>query len=212
MKTENFGYFYRRMFFHPSKAFTELMSHDRKLKYAAFAALIPALGYTLFYIMAWNAGGSPSTFKPWLMIPIEKYFYYDIFLALPATFLSLISAAGIIHLVSKWMGSKASWDHSFVALSFGAGVAIWSTMLHDLIDAFLGCTGIISMREYENALNTPTFWRGLLLTLFAIYFLWFLLMFTIGLSKAHNLKWYKAFLLAVPALALYQIVYLIFIR
>jgi hypothetical protein len=71
MKT-NFWTLYFGMFYKPKSTFETIFEGDRSLKYGFFAFLIPAVGYTLFYIMAYFAGGSPSTFKPWLTIPIEE--------------------------------------------------------------------------------------------------------------------------------------------
>jgi hypothetical protein len=43
----------------PKSTFETIFEGDNALKYAFSAFLIPSLGYTLFYIMAYNAGGSP---------------------------------------------------------------------------------------------------------------------------------------------------------
>jgi len=47
-------------------------------------------------------------------------------------------------------------------MGFGISSAIWSTMLHDLVDSTLGVLRIIEVRWYDNALNSPTPWRTLL--------------------------------------------------
>jgi hypothetical protein len=79
-KKNSFISLYISMFTKPAKTFEQLLSSGNKLSYGFYAILVPAVGYTLFYLMAWNAGGSPSTFMPWLNLPVEKYFMYDIFL------------------------------------------------------------------------------------------------------------------------------------
>ena len=61
---KSFFAYYRSMFLAPSRTLAELLRDDRRVKFGFFAVLIPALGYTLFYIMASAAGGAPSTFKP----------------------------------------------------------------------------------------------------------------------------------------------------
>ena len=213
MSTEpSFMRLYLGLFTRPSRTFERILQHQHKLRFGLLALLIPGLGYTLFYAMAWQAGGSPSTFKPWLALPIEKYFFYDIFLALPAVFLSLVAAAGIIQLLSRLFHGLGAFEDTFTVLAFGAAVATWSTMLHDLTDAFLAFTGAIDMKEYEAALNSPTFWRSLLWTLFAIYFAWFILLFTKGLRKVQKLPVSSSLLLGFIALLLYQGILLIFIR
>lgn len=61
MKEYNPGFLeiYLRMFVKPQSTFVLLLNDPRRLQYGFFAFLIPALGYTLFYILAWNAGDAP---------------------------------------------------------------------------------------------------------------------------------------------------------
>lgn len=208
----NFLQHYLRMFTKPASTFELLFNSKNKVKYGLFAFLVPAIGYTLFYIMAWHAGGSPSTFKPWLNLPIEEYFKYDIFLTLPGYFVSWMVASGTVFLVSSLLKGKATFEDALVTIGFGLGVATWSSMFHDLTDAILSVIGIIDMREYERLLNEPTFWRYLLLTLYVIYFTWFTTLFTIGVKKANGFGWFKSLLIALLGLATFQTVLLIFIR
>jgi hypothetical protein len=51
------------------------------------------------------------------------------------------------------------------------------------------------MKAYEAALNGPTFWRGLLWTLYSIYFVWLLVLCAKGLRAGHALSWLKSMLL-----------------
>jgi hypothetical protein len=200
------------MFYKPKSTFEIIFESDKTLKYGFFAFLIPSLGYTLFYIMAYFAGGSPSTFKPWLTIPIEEYFKYDIILSLPGYYLSWIVASATVYLLSRLLNGLSKFDNILAVIGFGIGVATWSSLLHDLIDAFLSIIGIIDMREYEKLLNGPTFWRGLLWSLYTLYFFWFLILFTIGIKKAQGFSLFKSILIAVVGLISFQVILLIFIR
>ncbi len=203
---------YFRMFFRPESAVSILLQSEKKLLYGFYALLVPALGYTLFYMMAYPAGGAPSSFKPWLNLPMQEYFKYDIFLTFPAYYLGWTASAATVYLVSRLMRGSASFDDTLMVIGFGAGVATWSSMLHDLTDAFLSIIGVIDMQEYERLLNEPTFWRYLLLTLYLIYFFWFISLFTIGIKKANNFDYGISITLAILGLAVYQTVLLIFIR
>lgn len=203
---------YFRMFYKPQSTFRWVFENNLGLRYGFFAILVPAIGYTLFYIMAWYAGGSPSTFKPWLSLPIEHYFKYDIFLTLPGYYLSWIGASATVYLISRLLGGPASFDHMLAVIGFGIGIATWSSMLHDLTDAFLSTIGVIDMREYEKLLNGPTFWRGLLLTLYVLYFIWFMTLFTLGIRVAQRFSFLKSAVIALIGLAVFQIILLLFIR
>ncbi len=208
----NFISLYVRMFTNPGRTFDRLLGSGQQLSYGFYALLVPAVGYTLFYLMAWNAGGSPSTFKPWLNLPVEKYFMYDIFLTIPGYFVSWSAAAVLIFLLSRMLKGQAKFEDILMVVGFGVGIATWSSMLHDLTDAFLATIGVIEMKEYERLLSEPTFWRYLLLTLYAIYFFWFISLFTIGIKKANNFNYFKSIVLAIIGLAAYQSLLLIFIR
>jgi len=54
---------YLRMFIKPKSTYEILIQSDKKLRYGFYAFLVPAIGYTLFYLMAYKSGGAPSTFK-----------------------------------------------------------------------------------------------------------------------------------------------------
>lgn len=211
MKT-NFIRLYLRMFIKPSSTFETIFEGDHTLRYAFFAFLIPASGYTLFYIMANIAGGSPSAFKPWLAIPIEEYFRYDIYLTFPGYYLSWTGASATIYLLCRLMNGKSKFDNILAVVGFGIGVATWSSMLHDLTDAFLSVIGVINMREYEKLLNEPTFWRSLLWSLYTIYVFWFMTLFTIGIKKAQGFGIIKSILIGFAGLVTFQVILLIFIR
>ena len=209
---KNFWALYLKMFYKPKKAFEEIFESGNALKFGFYALLIPALGYTLFYLMAYHAGGSPSAFKPWLALPMEHYFKYDIFLTLPGYYMSWVVAATTVYLISRLFRGESKFDNILAIVGFGIGVATWSSMLHDLTDAFLSTIGVIEMQEYERLLNEPTFWRGLLWTLYTIYFIWFISLFTLGIKIAQKFRLLKSVLIAVIGLATFQVILLIFIR
>ena len=108
--------------------------------------------------------------------------------------------------------ATGSFEDTAVALGFGIGVATWASLLHDLTDSVLAVLGVIEMKAYEAALNGPTFWRGLLWTLYTIYFFWFIILFAKGIRTGHALNWPSATLLAVVALVVYQGLFLVFNR
>lgn len=208
----NFLNLYLKMFLKPAKGFEIILADTNKLRFALFAFLVPAAGYTLFYILAYHAGGAPSTFKPWLALPIEQYFWYDIFLTIPGYYLSWVGSAVTVYLLCRVFKGKGEFDNVLVIIAFGIGVASCSTLVHDLTDAVLSITGIIDMKRYELLLNSPTIWRKILLTLYVIYFSWFLLLFTIGVRVSQGFGYFKSLLIALFGLVVFQTILLIFIR
>jgi hypothetical protein len=200
------------MFLKPRRTFEALMADSRRLKFGALAVLVPAVLYTLFYYMASAAGGAPSTFKPWLAIPIEDYFYWERYIVAPSMLLSWIVAAALAQLLSRLFSGKGSFEDNLSVFGFSISIASWSLLVHDLTDAFLGFIGVIDMKAYELALNTPTFWRALWWSLALVYFAWNFLLFSKGIGAAQRLRRGPAIFVGVTAFLVYQFVFLIFNR
>lgn len=209
---KSFGSYFGGCFTKPGRTFASLLADGRRVRMAALAVLVPAAGYTLMYLLAWIAGGAPSTFKPWLAIPIQDYFKWDIFIVAPSMFGCWVLASGSTQLVARALGGRGSFEDSATVIGFGIGVASCASLVHDLTDAALGAAGIIDMKVYEEALNSPTFWRALLWTLWAMYFIAFLVIYTKGFRAAHGLPRGKAIFLAVLGLVVYQGFFLVFNR
>ena len=207
--------YYFSYFVRPGRTFEALRDDPRKARMAVLAMLIPSLGYTLMYTCAWFAGGAPSTVQPWIALPMAEYFKYDIFIAAPSMFLGWILAAGVVQLLAgifSGAADKGTFEDTAAAVAFGIAVGTWASLVHDLTDGVLGVLGVINMREYEAALNGPTFWRGLLWTLYTIYALWMAFLFTKGFRRAHRLGWAPSVLLAVGALVIYAGFFFVFNR
>ena len=101
------GYFVK-----PGRTYSSLLEDGLRVRFAVFAVLIPAVGYTIMYQCGWLAGGGPSSFKPWLAIPMDEYFKYDIFIAGPSMFLCWVLASGAIQLISGlFLGDRKLRKH-----------------------------------------------------------------------------------------------------
>jgi hypothetical protein len=204
--------YYLSYFARPGRTVAELMHDSGRVRLSVFALLIPAVGYAVMYFCAWIGGGAPSSFKPWLAIPIDQYYKYDVFIVAPSMFLCWVLTAGVIQLLARLVSSTGSFEDTATALGFGIGVATWASLVHDLTDGVLGALGIIDMKAYEAALNSPTFWRALLWTLYSVYFIWLTTLFTKGVRAVYRLGWISSAGLGLAAVIVYQGMYLVFNR
>lgn len=203
---------YLGAFVRPAAVFRRNQASDRQLFLGFWAAMVPALGYTLFYVMASVAGGAPSSFRPWLSLPLEHYFSYAVFLSVPGYLLAILFSSALTYLLCRALRVDVTFDALVMVLGVAVGVATWSSMLHDLIDSFLAVIGIIDMRWYERQLNEPTFWRALLLGLYAVYFVWIGALLTLGIRAVTSLRGLPAVLCSLVTLVAFQAVLLLFIR
>ena len=206
----SFSYYYRSMFFRPGRAFDELMEDSHALRFGIFALLICAILYTLVYIFLIFGGGKP--FEPWLIIPEDIYYNYNVFFLAPSMFMGWILAGGVVHLLSHNIRHNGSFEQLMAVLGFGIGIASWTTGIHDLVTSFLGAIGVINQNHYEAMLNSPTIWRTLLWIQFALYLTAFLIIFTKGIASVYRLKKWPSFLLGLTAFMVYQLFFLIFNR
>lgn len=205
-----FFQYYFSAFINPSKTFVTLRDDPGRVRLGFLAVLIMAVLYTFVYLFLIFGGGQP--FKPWLDIPLETYYRYNVLFCAPSMFLGWILAAGVAHLISQLFNGSGTFEQTLCVFGFGIGVASWATGLHDLLTSFLGAIHVISQRDYEIALNSPTIWRTLLWIQMLIYLLWFLFLFTKGIQKVQGLTGWKASLAGTVGFIMYQGFFLIFNR
>ena len=207
---QKFQSLYFRAFFEPAKSIDALLHSPRYLKYGLYAVTIQAILYTFVYVFLIYGGGRP--FKPWLDIPEDVYYRYNVFFCAPSMYLGWILAAGTIHSISRIFTGNGRFEQTLAILGFGIGIASWSTGLHDLLTSFLGAIHVISQSDYEVALNSPTIWRTILWVLMAAYLVWFILLFTKGLKIVYKINGLQAFLFGLLAFVVYQGFFLVFNR
>jgi hypothetical protein len=210
MKT--FKDYYFGVILRPRSTFEALMADRRRLIFGLLALSINIVLYTLVYIFLWSRHGAPSSFTPWLAIPKDVYYYYDQFMLAPSMLAAALLAAGVAQLLSRLFKGKGSFEDTLSAFGFAIAIACLASLAHDLPDSFLGAIGLLDLRWYEVALNSPTIWRTILLTLYSLSILWFMVLFPIGVGAAQRIKRGPALFVGLAAYFVYQLVFLIFNR
>lgn len=201
---------YLRAFLKPGSTFRLLVSDSRRLRIAVFAVALTAAVYTLVYVFLILGGGQP--FKPWLNIPLHKYYQYNVLFCAPSMFAGWVLASGVIHLCSRLTTRKGSFEQIAAAFGFSLSIASWATGAHDLITSFLGAIHVIDQHEFELLLNSPTIWRTLLWILMAIYVVAFVALFSVSVKVVYQLKTRWSLLLALLGFVVYQLFFLVFNR
>lgn len=190
-----------------------LLASPRPLRWGAYGVAITAATYTCVYFFLSRNGGRPTAFAPWLAIPAEVYYRYNLVLHVPSILLAWIAAGGVAQLAGRALGGRGTFEDTLASLGLGVGVASWATGLHDLVTSFLGYVGALDQRAYEDAMSTPgarPFY--LLWTLMIIYLLGFVVLFARGAAAAHQLRLSRALPVGFAAFVVYQGVFVIFNR
>jgi hypothetical protein len=189
-----------------------VLTDSRKLKFGFFAISINAILYTLVYIFLTIGGGAPSSFTPWLAVHKDVYYYYNQFWLAPSMFGCWILAAGVAHLLSRLFAGKGSFEDTLSVFSFGITIATFFALLHDLTDSFLGAIGVLDLRWYELALNSPTIWRTILMTLYSIALMMLFVLLIKGVGASKKIKLGPAIFIGSVAAIVYQGIFFIFNR
>ena len=208
----SFGALYALTFVRPRRAFEALLAHERALAYSGLATGITALTYTLVYFFLAHNGGRPTAFQPWLAIPAEHYYRWNLVLHVPSILLAWVAAAGFTQLAARALGGRGSFEHTLSVMGFGISVSSWWTGLHDLVTTFLGFVGVIDQRAYEDAMSSATPARTLLWLLMGGYLVSFLVLFAKGVGAAHRISATRSVIAGTLGFVVYQAVFVIFNR
>jgi hypothetical protein len=209
---KSFKDYYLGTLFHPRQTFDQLITDSRKLKLGLLAITLNAILYTFVYIFLTIGGGAPSSFDPWLAVPKDVYYFYNQFWLAPSMFGCWILAAGVAHLLSRLFSARGSFEDTLSTFGFGITIATLFAILHDFTDSFLGAIGILDLRWYEVALNSPTLWRTILLTLYSIALIMLFVLLIKGVRAAQKIKPGPAIFIGSVAAIVYQGIFFIFNR
>jgi len=196
----------------PFKTFDALLKDERRLKFGFFSIMITAITYTFVYIFLTIGGGAPSSFDPWLAVPKDVYYSYNRFWLAPSMFGCWILASGVAHLLSRLLKGKGSFEDTLSVFGFGITIATFFAALHDLTDSFLGAIGLLDLRWYEVALNSPTIWRAILGILYSTGLIMLVLQLILGVGKVQKIKPVHALWIGCIAAVVYQGTFFIFNR
>lgn len=203
---------YRSFFLRPGDTVDRILAEERKLRLGMLALLVPLVGYLIVYLGLSQSGAYPSKLAPWLAIPAEQYYRYNIFLLPPSILAAWLLASAVVQLLGRLFAAKGSFEDTATVLAFAISAASWSLLPHDVAVALLGGFHVIDGRAHEHAMNAPTLARHVLWFFMAIYMLAFPIYFTKALARAHRLRTGAAVFLGLTGFFIYQLVFLLFNR
>ena len=202
---------YARTAFRPAAAFADVLEGPYFRDGFLYMG-IPLVLYTLMYVLLNLGGGAPSTFAPWLNIPKESYYFYNQFLLAPSLLLAWFSAAALVQVLARAFRGTGAFEQTLSILGLSTSVAMWGTLLHDLLMAFFSAVRVIDARQHEIAMNTPTVWRAILWACFAVYFAAFFILYGKSVRAVHGLSAVRSGLIGAAGFILFQLVFVIFNR
>ncbi len=112
----------------------------------------------------------------------------------------------------RLFSGKGSFEDTLSVFGFGVTIATLFALLHDFTDSFLGAIDLLDQRWYEVALNSPTIWRTILLTLYSIGLIMLFVLLIKGVVASQKIKLSPAIIIGSLAAIVYQGIFFIFNR
>lgn len=212
-RVTSFGSAYLGALLRPRRTFEAVVLDDRKVRFGAFGIAIAAALYGAVYFFLAHNGGRPTVMVPWLAIPAEAYYRWNLYLNAPSTVLAWVSAAGFAHLTARALGGRGDYESVLGTLGLAISVAMWTTGLHDVVTTCLGYVGALDQRAYEDAMNAGDTSPGRLIrALMLCYAAAFSILFTKAIGASHRLGVARSAFAGLIGFAIFQSVYFLFNR
>jgi hypothetical protein len=195
----------------PRRTFNQLLNNSNHLLYGFGAILLIGVLYTLTLIGL--AVTNTKIFTPaWIAIPPEKYYFYEIFFAIPVLLLTWILAAGLVQLISKSFKGRGNFEGSLAVLGFALTIPMFVTWIPETIGTILFLCGTINQHDWLELTSKPGFWQVFSTGYQFLSIIWYLILFPIATAIAQKVRWWQAIVVGIMTMAISGFTLFIFIR
>jgi len=176
-------YFYK-FIVNPKRASEEIAEDKLGLWAGLWWVIIFCLCYSVTVLIFYLLGHLPVA-KPFLTIPLEKWYLIQTFTTLPIGLAGFLAYSGLAYLLCKLGNGKGNFDQTFASQAFTMHIPIFIFMWipETLIAPILIANGI-------HTLPWPDWIENL--RVFVLPFIWIFIISTIALSKIHDIPWWKS--------------------
>jgi len=184
----------------PAAAIRSLKAHPSKVAVAFWINLIFATLYTITVVIYTLIGRLPA-FAPWIPIPAEQYYRYQALWTIPWGLATWIMMAGICHLLAI-AGPRQRAGYHFEDALVVCGLAwivpnFWLMWLPETLLVPLGIAWPAWV-EIPRLMVIPPLWQTALVA--------------VGLRITHETGWLRASLIGLLSVAVFFVMFLVFMR
>jgi hypothetical protein len=186
----------------PLQAILELKDNPRKLAVSFWINFIFAVLYTLTVVIYYFVIHRMPAFPPWVPIPPEKYYLYQIFWTIPwglATWVMISGSSHLLAVTGKPDHTRYSFDDALMVCGLG-----W--VVPNLILMWIPETLLVPL--------FGVFWPDWaeVLRLMVVPPLWQTAIVAVGLRETHEIGWLKATVVGLVSVMVFFIMFLAFMR
>jgi hypothetical protein len=176
----------------PGRAADRIAADPSKLWIGFWLALMFCAAYSVTVLINHVLGQKP-TWKPFLPIPLEKWYLVQSFTTIPMGLATFLAYSGVAYLLSRAVGGTGNFDATFASQTYALIIpcAIFMLLYELLMAPFLIAAG-------KKDLPWPP-WVEILRVL-VLPFAWIFFMSTVALSSVHGIHWPVSFAFVVVSL------------
>jgi hypothetical protein len=168
---------------------------------AAFVGFRNVLAIAILYelaILLWAIGADGVTLPPFLRIPEDQYYAYELAFLIPLFLLTWLLAAALAYVLAKAMGGTGSFDALLGGFGLAMAVSAYFTLIPDYVQGILWTTGWLPFDEYQERTS-----RGVLVLIVWAYMLAYtlahVLFYAVTVRHSQGLSATKATFVAIVA-------------
>jgi hypothetical protein len=195
----------------PRDTFTHLLADPRQLVYGGKAVLLIGVLYTLT-VIGLAIARVPIAVEPWIAIPAEEYYFWEIFFGMPVFIMGWILAAGLVQLLSKWFKGSGTFEGVFAVLGFAMTVPMFVTWIVETLLTVLILIGVMSHTQWVEITARPGFWQVFGIGYQLVALAWYLVLAPIAVAVTQKLRWWQATIVGTLTVVIVGFVMVIFIR
>jgi len=175
----------------PRSTFTRLLAHPHHLAYGAGALALIGILYTLT-VVGLAIVKAAVMVPPWVAIPAEHYYFWEIFFGAPVFLAGWILAAGLVQLLSKPFGGAGTFEGTLAVLGFAMTIPAFVTWIPETLGTILMLTGTMTQEQWLAIIARPGFWKVFAQVYQFVALGWYLLLIPIAVATAQKMRWWGA--------------------
>ena len=179
----------------PSEAASQLVTNQKAMLIGFRNVLAMAILYW-GAILLWALGSEGVTLPPFLRIPEDQYYFYELIFLIPMFIVTWLLASGIAYVMSKVLGGSGPFDAILGGFGLSMAISFYFSLIPDYIQGILWTTGLVPFYEYleltSSGLPLLIVW-----TYLTAWLLTHLVLYSITVRQAQGLSRARSALVAI---------------
>ncbi len=129
-------------------AFVRQLTTDRQAVLIGFRNVLAIAVLYEIAILLWALGSDGVTLPPFLRIPEEQYYFYELIFLIPMFIVTWLLASGIAYVMSMALGGNDQFDAILGGFGVSMAISFYFSLIPDYIQGILWTTGWVPFHEY----------------------------------------------------------------